>query len=154
MAYFFFSKNVPNSTDIFGICENANDKQYFQQNSCYEEIEVSNEDFLKIKRATHTMSARNGSSFTWVSTKINVDGNPHTDDIECVQDQKEWVSGELEKWLKDKPSHAKTSEIQAYKNAVDAFDPSTVTVPTSLKWGEIMESNSIPYFSIEELPRY
>lgn len=154
MAYVYFDKNLTNSTGISNICENANDKQYYQLNDSYEEVEISNEDFLKLKRETDFISSRNGSTFTWVSAKVNVDGNPHTNDIQLVQDTKEWVSSELSKWLKDNPSHAKTSEIQAYKNAVDAFDPSTLTYPTSLTWGEIMENNSISYFNIKELPRY
>ena len=154
MAYFLFCRNKTNSTDIHAIYENASDRQYYQEGNLYEEVEVSNEDFLKIKRATHVMSARNGSTFTWVSTKIDVDGNEHTNSIEYVQDSKEWISGELDRWLKENPNHTKTSDIQTYKNAVDAFDTSTVTVPTSLTWGEIMENNSISYFCVQELPRY
>lgn len=154
MAYFLFCKNKTNSTDLHAIYENSNDRQYYQDRDVYEEVEVNNEDFLKIKRASHILTGRNGSSFTWHSVKINLEGNDHFNDIHYVEDEKEWVSSELDRWIKANPNHAKTPDIQTYKNSVDAFDPLTVSYPTSLTWGEIMENNSIPYFCVQELPRY
>ena len=155
MAYIYFNNYQANSTAIYCICETESDIQNFTITNSLEQVEISNDDFLKLKRGTHQINTRNGTTFTWTNMKNNTEGAAidFYQDSDALQRDLTHISSVLDTWLTQNESNARHSDVQSYKNFVDNFDVNSLTFPNSKTWGEICEDNSQTYFCFSELPR-
>jgi hypothetical protein len=152
MAYFYFNSLQPtNSQSLISIVENSADKQYYVDQPNVNIIEVTSEDFIKIKSGHSAIVSYDGTNFTFVHDEPVIPAEERGVQDPIITHHNE-LSEKIGKWLEDHPEHPKTSEWTSYKNYLDNFDVSSVTWPLGKSWEEYCQDNSISYKSLLELP--
>jgi hypothetical protein len=139
MAYLIFQDN-----NLYTIAANDADKNSLPLVSNYTVKDVSESDFLKIKK--HTSQAK------------LVDGNVVIEDSNQTSDRFNEVSlkgyhvevlKKLNGFLKVDTNSTKSlyNDILNYKNYLDNLDYSTIPLPMVKTWEEYCDDNSIAYIS-------
>jgi hypothetical protein len=144
MAYFIFQQN-----NLHSIAANETDKNSLPIANTYVVKEVSDSDFLKVKKqiAEVSLSGDNVVVTDYVSYNGYNDENDlrnyHTENVIKRIDQ--FLNAENE----DKSLY---SAITSYKTYLENFDYSTMTFPMTKTWEEYCEDNSIAYVSPLQIP--
>ena len=153
MAKFYFGLGNTTEISLMKICGNANDEQYFLNSNQAEIIDVSDDVFSKIKKETHRIESRNGSTITLGDISQDTDAfSVIFDTSDNLRAYLNRQSSDIAKWIKKNTNHAKKDSIQTYKNYIDSFDTTTVDYTTVKTWGQICEDNSVTHYNILELP--
>jgi|TARA_Y100000114_G_scaffold157021_1_gene186632 hypothetical protein len=152
MSYFYFVKDQEkNQTTLTSIVENENDQQYHATDNM-DIVEVSNDDFIKVKTTSYEITGYDGSNFTYFHHDPTQNPNPNDSNAEFVQNYINSIISEIDKWLALNPSHAKVNEWTTYKNFLSSFDPNSITYPLESSVEQYFQDNSMSYKSLLELP--
>jgi hypothetical protein len=143
MAFFITKNNA-----LVKICENTTDKN--EQNLNYSEYdakEVSEQDFSKIKR---NFSSVEISGDTLTFTDLNLSFIEQQDLINYL----EMLKKVCNKFLRITSNSNKSiySKIETYRNFLNDFDVSSVSLPTNKSWDQYCEDNSINYVHPLQIP--
>ena len=154
MASFIFNKDQSKTHQaLLNICENDNDLQYYPSNEHADIVTVSNEDFLKVKNCNSSIESYDGTNFTWfdhtASSPVPIEDR---DKKEILADYLTSIKDQIDEWLKEFPSHAKTSEWQTYRDYCHNIDLDSLTFPLNKSWEQYCADNSVSYKNILELP--
>lgn len=147
MAYFILNPNETDKTKIYRIAENDAEKNGLNISEDHIIIDVSDDDFNKLKNDTHNPSGHDGTNYTWVERE---DGFATA---EGLQNHLNFLSSEIEKWLSENPNRPDRSTWETYKGVIDSFDTSTISSwPLYKSWDEYCSENGINHKSLRQLP--
>ena len=143
MAYFIFY-----SDNLIKIAANENDKNSLPIAPVYTVKDVSDSDFLKVKKNAATASL---SGDNVVVTDYESRG---FDDESQLQSYHENIITQIDYFLNGTGNESKSlyDAITNYKTILQSFDTSTITYPMTKTWEEYCEDNSIAYVSPLQIP--
>jgi|5B_taG_2_1085324.scaffolds.fasta_scaffold01626_13 hypothetical protein len=142
----FFIKNQYDR--LVKISENTLDKDEQNLNySQYTAIEVSDEDFSKVKRNFASV-AISGDTLTF--TELNRTFEEEEDLVNYLETIKKAANSFLR--IKDNNTKSIYSKIETYRDYLNNFDVSTVSLPTNKSWEQYCEDNSISYVHPLQIP--
>jgi len=150
MAYCILNPNETNKLNIHRIAENDLEKNLFHLTEEFITIDISDEDFNKIKIRTHFLasySEQNG--YVLQAHETNDLGMFNK---ETLQSHLNYLSSTIENWLTVNQNSSVRSFWETYKGVIDNFDVETLTYPTSFSWEKYCQDNAIPFKSILQLP--
>ena len=142
MAYFIF-----HSDNLISIEANETDKNSLPIPDVYTVKNVSDSDFLKVKKqiAGASISGDNVVVTDYESNGFN--------DEDGLQIYHKGILSRINEFLnagnEDKSLHG---AITTYKTLLEGFDTSTITYPMTQSWEEYCEDNSIAYVSPLQIP--
>jgi len=141
MAYFIF-----NEGNLISIAANETDKNSLPISHSYVVKDVSDSDFLKVKKQISTASL---SGDTVTLTDLD-SPNLSEDDLQGYFTN---VISRIDQFLdagnSDKSLH---TDISNYKTYLQGLDTSTLTFPLTKTWEEYCEENTIAYVSPLQIP--
>lgn len=151
MSYFYFNTGQEkNNTTLCAIVENSSDQQYYNDQA--DIVEVTTEEFLKIKSNNYTIKSYDGSNFIFSEARINPGfTSTAARQEESVRTNAQNRSEHIATWLEKNNGHAKYSEWSDYKNYLDNLDISSL-LPVTKGWEEYCNDNSINFKHLLELP--
>ena len=142
MAYFIF-----HSDNLISIAANETDKNSLPIAPVYTVKDVSDSDFLKVKKQIAGVSI---SGDNVVVTDYESNGFNDEDGLQIYH---EGILSRINEFLnagnEDKSLHG---AITTYKTVLEGFDTSTITYPMTQTWEEYCEDNSIAYVSPLQIP--
>ena len=142
MAYFIF-----HSDNLISIAANENDKNSLPIPDVYTVKNVSDSDFLKVKKQIAGVSI---SGDNVVVTDYESNGFNDEDGLQIYH---KGILSRINEFLnagnEDKSLHG---AITTYKTLLEGFDTSTITYPMTQSWEEYCEDNSIAYVSPLQIP--
>jgi len=143
MAYFIF-----HSDNLISIAANETDKNSLPIADVYTVKNVSDSDFLKVKKQIA------GASLSGDNVVVtDYESYNGFDDENQLQTHHENIISRINQFLnaenEDKSLH---SAITTYKTFLEGFDTSTITYPMTQTWEEYCEDNSIAYVSPLQIP--
>jgi hypothetical protein len=143
MAYFIFY-----SDNLISIAANENDKNSLPIAPIYTVKEVSDSDFLKVKKnaATASLSGDNVVVTDYESKGFEEESH--------LQSHHEMIITQINYFLNGTGNESKSlyDAITNYKTFLEGFDTSTMTYPMTKTWEEHCEDNSIAYVSPLQIP--
>lgn len=156
MSYFYFNKDQEKTqSSLICIVENTEDQQYFADPSTVDIVEVSHEDFIKVKTTAYQITGYDGSNFTYFHhdpSKRPAHLPPNDTDATFVQSEIDRLKTAVDKWISENSLHAKVSEWQSYRNFLDTFDVNSISYPLENCLFQYFQDNSIDYKNLLELP--
>ena len=153
MSYFYFVKDSDkNQSNLIAIVENQTDQKYFDSDISNDIVEVTNEDFIKVKTSSYEITSYDGSSFSYYHHEASQNPDPNSSNAEFVSNYINTIIARIDKWLSDFPTHDKANDWTAYKNFLNNFDPNSITYPLESSLEQYFQDNSISYKSLLELP--
>ena len=143
MAYLICSND-----NIYKIAADENEKN--QHNVFfppYEAVEVSNENFLKLKKNLVFATISNGNVNL---TNLEMISFTETE----LQEYLKAIKTKLKSFLKIQKNHSKSikTQIQNYYDYLNTFNTSTITYPLNKSWEQYCEENSINYLHPLQIP--
>mgnify|MGYP003135798986 CR=1 FL=1 len=142
MAYFIF-----HSDNLISIAANETDKNSLPIPDVYTVKNVSDSDFLKVKKQIAGVSI---SGDNVVVTDYESNGFNDEDGLQIYH---KGILSRINEFLnagnEDKSLHG---AITTYKTVLEGFDTSTITYPMTQTWEEYCEDNSIAYVSPLQIP--
>ncbi len=142
MAYFIF-----HSDNLISIAANETDKNSLPIPDVYTVKNVSDSDFLKVKKQIAGVSI---SGDNVVVTDYESNGFNDEDGLQIYH---KGILSRINEFLnagnEDKSLHG---AITTYKTLLEGFDTSTITYPMTQSWEEYCEDNSIAYVSPLQIP--
>ena len=142
MAYFIF-----HSDNLISIAANETDKNSLPIPDVYTVKNVSDSDFLKVKKQIAGVSI---SGDNVVVTDYESNGFNDEDGLQIYH---KGILSRINEFLnagnEDKSLHG---AITTYKTVLEGFDTSTITYPMTQSWEEYCEDNSIAYVSPLQIP--
>ena len=142
MAYFIF-----HSDNLISIAANETDKNSLPIPDVYTVKNVSDSDFLKVKKQIAGVSI---SGDNVVVTDYESNGFNDEDGLQIYH---KGILSRINEFLnagnEDKSFHG---AITTYKTLLEGFDTSTITYPMTKTWEEYCEDNSIAYVSPLQIP--
>ena len=145
MAYLI----INNDGFLYKIAANDTDKN--NQNcdfSIYTTIDISDDDFLKIKQELVDINISDGSA-----TFTDRDFTNHSVEEDQLKKQHENILLILKNFLNaNNSSNSFYDNCLSYKNYLETLDYSTITFPLTKTWEKYCEDNSITYFHPLQIP--
>lgn len=142
MAYFIFNQN-----NLISIAANETDKNSLPIASVYTVKDVSDSDYLKVKKQIA------GASFSNDAVVVTDWGSTSIQDEAALQTYHSQVLNKIDEFLNaNNSSKSLYSDISNYKTYLEGFDTSTITYPLAKTWEEYCEENSIAYVSPLQIP--
>lgn len=145
MAYFIYSGN-----DLVSIAANDSDKDCLPIVDSYTVKDVSDSDFLKVKKQTSQTYLNNGN----VVINDSVQTAPRFTDENDLRNYHDQLISKINVFLSVESNSSKSmfNSINNYKTYLEGFDYSSFTFPNTKTWEEYCEDNSIAYISPLQIP--
>ena len=143
MAYFIFY-----SDNLISIAANENDKNSLPIAPVYTVKDVSDSDFLKVKKLVA------GASLSGDDVVVTDYPSKGFENESHLQSHHEMILAQIDYFLKGTGNENKSlyDAITTYKTVLEGFDTSTITYPMTQTWEEYCEDNSIAYVSPLQIP--
>ena len=151
MAYCILNPNESNKLNIHRIAENEEEKNLFHTTENFIVVDLSDEDFNKIKINTHFISGYSEENGYQLQAQ-------ETNDLgifnkESLQNHLNFLSSSIANYLNNNNQESSIRSFwETYKGVIDGFDVESLTYPTNFSWEKYCQDNGIPFKSILQLP--
>ena len=147
MAYLI----VNDENGLYKIAENDTDKNNLNCNlSLYTAIDISDADFLKVKKNIVEINISNGSA-----TFTDIDD--YSESVTSITEEEilayhKSIIPSFKIFLEKNPSHPSYTPYLNYCNYLETLDYSSITFPINKCWEHYCEDNSITYLHPLQIP--
>jgi hypothetical protein len=133
---------------LYKIAKNDTDKNNLNCNfPPYKTIDISDTDFLKVKKGLVSIDISNGSA-----TFADLDFSKHNIEENNLKNYHQNILPIFNDFLNNNPSNGFYTECKNYYDYLKTFNYSSISFPLNKTWEQYCEDNLIPYLNPLQVP--